>query len=67
MELLEMNLPLKISVPISLQHVPSGSSVSPEMLVRALDNWDHTAGSGVGTGMSPGAVSKKSKDAVPPA
>src|SRR5439155_23392965 len=64
-ELMDSNLPLNITVPISRQQVPIGNSASPEKLIRSLVVRDHTAGSAVTTGWSPGAVSKSKKDPEP--
>src|SRR5882672_4461991 len=65
MELLEINLPLNIIVPISRQHVPSGNSASPEKLTRSLVNCDHAAAAGAAAGLSSGPVSKSKNEALP--
>ena len=44
MVLFELNLPLKIKVPTSLQQVPIGNSTSPEKFTRSLVVCDQAAG-----------------------
>lgn len=58
MELVESNLPLNISVPISRQQVPSWNSTSPEKLIRLFVVSDHTAGRGAATDLLAGPASR---------
>src|SRR5437867_1701171 len=64
-ELMDSNLPLNITVPISRQQVPIGNSASPEKLTRSLVVRDHAAGTGVATGLSSSPVSRSRNDPEP--
>src|SRR5215213_5422829 len=64
-ELSEANLPLKICVPVSLQHVPIGNSTSPEKPTRSFVVCSHAAGRGDVSGLESAAVSSSKKVPAP--
>src|SRR5882672_1987861 len=54
----EVNLPLRINVPISRQHVPMGNSTSPEKFTRSSVASDQAADRGSATDFPSGPVSR---------
>src|SRR5690349_17516098 len=64
-ELPELNLPLKINVPISRQQVPIANSTSAEKLTRSLVVCAHAAGCGEASRLPSGPVSSNRKEPAP--